>query len=217
VGRSGGGSGRTLLGLREGDEPVSVATLYEAGASSGTTIAMPAAIKPIHSSFALWGPALPVATSALDNLWIHRAVAQAEPGDVLVIGTGGYFEAGYWGEVLSRAASICGIGGVVIDGGARDAVQIAAIGVPVFSRGLCIVGTTKDARRAGSVGQPVIVGKALVERGDLIVGDADGVVTVSGPGVVETLKAAAAREAFEDEVFARLNRGESTLSIYGLD
>jgi 4-hydroxy-4-methyl-2-oxoglutarate aldolase len=204
-------------GPRGGRNPVSVATLYEAGASSGAARSLSPLIVPVHTSFTLWGPALPVAASASDNLWIHRAVAQAESGDILVISTAGHFEAGYWGEVLSRAAAIRGVGGVVLDGGVRDVTQLAEVGVPVFSRGLCIVGTTKDSRRVGSVGEPVMLGGVLIERGDLVAGDSDGVVTVSAAAVDMTMEAAFAREKFEDEVFARLGRGESTLSIYGLD
>jgi 4-hydroxy-4-methyl-2-oxoglutarate aldolase len=199
------------------DQIVSVATLYEAGAKWNATRLLPPAIKPVHPSFRLWGPALPVACSPSDNLWIHRVVAQAEPGDILIISTGREFDAGYWGDVLSCAAAARGIGGVVIDGCVRDAVRIAEVGVPIFSGGLCVSGTTKDRRLAGSVGTPIIVGDALIERGDLVVGDADGVVAVSNSVIDQTMAAANERDSFEREVIARLGSGETTLSIYGLD
>lgn len=190
------------------------ATLYEAAGAIGS---LPKQIKPLDASFSVWGPALPVLTPPRDNLWIHRSLVNAEPGSILVVATGRYFEAGYWGEVLSRAAKACNIGGVVIDGCARDGGRLAEIGVPVFARGLCMGSTTKDGRRAGSVGRPVQVGDVVIEAGDLVVGDTDGVVVVQRALVDSVLAAAAVREEAEEQIMARLAAGESTVSIYGFD
>lgn len=191
----------------------STATLYEAAGGTG---ALPSAIKPIHPHFTVSGPALPVVTPPSDNLWIHRAIAEASPGDVLVVSTGQMFQAGYWGEILSTAAVARGLGGVVLDACARDAAELAKVGFPVFARGLCIEGTTKDLRGVGAVGQPVPVGGVVVERGDLVVGDLDGVVVVAHDRVDAVLEAAARRERDEQVILQRLQDGATTVDIFGL-
>jgi 4-hydroxy-4-methyl-2-oxoglutarate aldolase len=190
------------------------ATLHEA---AGQTGALPYEIKPLVSSFRIWGPALPVATTALDNLWIHRALLVAKPGDVVVVAPSESQPAGYWGEILSNAALARGIGGVVIDGHCRDGERLVDIGPPVFSRGLCIRGTKKDPESVGSIGEPIAVGDVVIHRGDLVVGDGDGVVVIPASEVERIMAAAEERELHEDEVMALLAQGATTMDIYGLD
>jgi 4-hydroxy-4-methyl-2-oxoglutarate aldolase len=192
---------------------LATATLFEANAKLG---ALPAAIKPLAAGQRICGPALTVATPPGDNYWIHRAVAAADPGDVLVVATGGGYDNGYWGEILSAAAAARGLGGAVIDGPARDGAMVVATGVPVFSRGLDIVGPGKDPRGAGSVGRRIRIGAADIDPGDLVVGDDDGVVVIRRDRVGPVLAAAAERERSEQEVVARIRAGETTLQIFGL-
>jgi 4-hydroxy-4-methyl-2-oxoglutarate aldolase len=193
---------------------IATATLFESNAKQG---ALPAAIKPLGPGQAICGPAVPVSTPPGDNYWIHRAVAGAAPGDVLVVATGGGYDNGYWGEILSTAALARGIAGVVIDGPARDGVAVVATGVPVFARGLDIVGPSKDPRGAGSVGIRIRIGGVPIDPGDLVVGDDDGVVVIARDRVATVVAAAQDRERAERDVMARLRAGETTLQIFGMD
>ena len=121
------------------------ATLHEAGGRIGV---MPSAIKPVSPTFRVCGPAVTVHSPGGDNLWLHRAIYVAQPGDVLVVHVSGEYDFGYWGEIMSCAAKARGLAGLVIDGCVRDGGILADFGLPVFARGLCIRGTGKDYRRA---------------------------------------------------------------------
>jgi 4-hydroxy-4-methyl-2-oxoglutarate aldolase len=187
------------------------ATLHEAAGGIG---ALPSAIKPIWSG-SLCGRALTIDCAPGDNLWIHRALANAREGDVLVCNVGGAHEHGYWGEILTVAAQQRGVAGLVIDGCVRDAQQIEHLRFPVFARGLCIRGTSKQADAPGSWGEPIRLGAIKIETGDLIVGDRDGLVAIPAGSVVRVLTASAAREAKEAQIMDRLKKGETTLAVYG--
>jgi 4-hydroxy-4-methyl-2-oxoglutarate aldolase len=191
---------------------VSTATLHEA---SGRLGALPSAIKPSAPGMRLRGPAVTVSCPPGDNLRIHHAIYQAEGGAVLVAEVGDDAEYGYWGEILTVAAQARQLGGLVIDGGVRDSDRLAALGFPVFSRGVCIRGTSKDPA-GGSINQPIQLGYVTVEPGDLVVGDADGVVVVSRQQVPHVLAASARREADEASKMQRLRQGERTIDIFKL-
>lgn len=191
----------------------SAATVVEAAGNLG---ALDHEIKPVHPSFKVWGPAVTVATPSGDNLWIHRALATADPGSVLVVSTGNGEPAGYWGEILSRAARARRLAGVVLDGFARDAERLAEVGFPVFARGLCIRGTSKDRDGAGSVGRNVTVGGVTVRNGDLVVGDADGVVVVAAGRVDQVLAAAGERDRKEARIMEQIVQGMTTVNIFQL-
>jgi len=188
------------------------ATLHEASGQRG---ALPSAIKPIFSTMRLAGPAFTVATPPGNNLWIHRALAAAAPGEVLVVATSGHHEAGYWGDVMTVAALTREIAGLVVDGGVRDSDAIARLQFPVFARGLSIRGTKKDPAAPGALRESITLGDMTVESGDLVVGDADGVVVISRVNVTEVLEKARERERHEAKVVDRLRKGETTLEIYG--
>lgn len=190
----------------------SSATLHEAAGRIG---ALPSAIKPIAPAFRIHGSALTVACAPGDNLWIHRALDVATPGDILVVHTGGDYEWGYWGEVMSSAALGRRIGGLVIDACVRDGELLAQLGLPVFARGLCIRGTGKNAAAPGGLNQVLQFGDVTVSAGDLVVGDGDGVVVIPRALVATTIAAAAAREAHEARILDRIEAGERTLDIYG--
>ena len=190
------------------------ATLHEASCQRG---ALPSAIKPISATMRVAGPAFTVATPPGNNLWIHRALAASAPGDVLVVVTSEHYEAGYWGDIMTVAALERGIAGLVIDGGVRDSEAIARLEFPVFARGLSIRGTGKDPTAGGSLQQSITLGDVTVNPGDLVVGDADGVVVIPRGNVTEVLEKAREREKREVEVVERLRRGETTLEIYRLE
>ena len=120
------------------------ATLHEAGGKIG---ALPSLIKPVAAAFRCCGPALTVHSPGGDNLWLHRALDIAQPGEVLVVDVSGAYDHGYWGEIMTTMAKARGLAGLVIDGCVRDGVLLEQIGFPVFARGLCIRGTGQGLRR----------------------------------------------------------------------
>ena len=115
-------------------------TLHEAAGKIG---ALPPRILGLSPTLPVCGSALPVLVPPGDNIWIHRAIYEAQPAEVLVVSTHGAFEFGYFGEVMARAAKEKNIAGLVIDGCVRDALAIIDTGFPVFSTGRCVRGTRK--------------------------------------------------------------------------
>ncbi|WP_127806182.1 4-carboxy-4-hydroxy-2-oxoadipate aldolase/oxaloacetate decarboxylase [Hydrogenophaga sp. NH-16] len=187
------------------------ATVHEAGGRVG---ALPPAIKPVHPSMKLCGPAVTVHSPGGDNLWIHRALYVAKPGDVLVVYANEVHDYGYWGEIMSTAAQVRGLGGLVIAGGVRDIDLLERIGFPVFATGLCIRGTGKDHLARGWVNHPVLLGDITVHAGDLVLGDRDGVVVIGRERAAGVVQAAEQREAKEADVLKRIAAGERTLELY---
>jgi 4-hydroxy-4-methyl-2-oxoglutarate aldolase len=188
------------------------ATLHEAGGKIG---ALPSAIKPVAPSFRCCGPALTVHSPGGDNLWLHRALDIARPGDVLVVHVSGAHEHGYWGEIMTTMAKARRLGGLVIDGCVRDGALLAQIGFPVFARGLCIRGTGKDYGAIGWLNEPVLIGDVAVSAGDLVVGDGDGVVVVPRLRAADVVAKSQRRERDEAAILERLQAGESTMQVYG--
>jgi 4-hydroxy-4-methyl-2-oxoglutarate aldolase len=190
------------------------ATLHEAAGKIG---ALPSAIKPMDPSFAIAGPAFTVHSPPSDNLWMHRAIAIANPGDVLVVFTDGVYEHGYWGEIMSTAANAAKLGGLVIDACVRDGAILGKVGFPVFARGLCIRGTGKDFGARGWLNHPLLLGDVSVEAGDLIVGDTDGVVAIPRAKIETVVQKSREREDKEAETMRRLKAGQTSIDLYGWD
>ncbi len=190
----------------------SSATLHEAMGKIGD---LPYGIKPISPKMKVCGTAYTVKTIPCDNTILHRAYAYAKPGDVLVVDCSGYYEAGYWGDLMSLGAKTQGLAGLVIDGCVRDADDIEAMGFPVFSRGLCIKGTGKHGD--GTLNEPIILGNCIINPGDIIVGDRDGVVVVPREKAQEAIEKATAREEKEANVRKQLLEGKTSIEIYGWD
>jgi 4-hydroxy-4-methyl-2-oxoglutarate aldolase len=188
------------------------ATLHEAGGKIG---ALPSIIKPVAAAFRCCGPALTVHSPGGDNLWLHRALDIAQPGDVLVVHVSGTYDHGYWGEIMTTMAKARGLAGLVIDGCVRDGVLLEQIGFPVFARGLCIRGTGKDYGAIGWLNAPVLIGNVTVSAGDLVVGDADGVVVVPRLRAADVVAKSQQRERDEAAICKRLEAGESTMQVYG--
>lgn len=205
---------RVTPDLVEAARSLPTATLHEASGKRGF---LPSMIKTVTPALRLAGPALPVQSPGGDNLWLHRALEVAQPGDVMVVHTGGAFDYGYWGEIMSSAAIARQLGGLVIDGGVRDSMLLQDVGLPVFSRCVSIRGTGKDYGALGWIGYPVLMGNLVVQPGDLIVGDEDGVVSLPRADAAEIIAASQDREAAEQGQLARLTAGETTMQIFGFD
>ncbi len=190
----------------------SAATVHEALGKYGN---LPSAIKPISSTMKVCGPAYTVKTMPRDNILLHQAYAYAKPGDVIIANCSGFYEAGYWGDLMSLGAKTKGINGLVIDGCVRDADDIEAMGFPVFSRGLCILGTSNYGD--GFLNEPIIIGGVLINPGDIIIGDRDGVLVVPQNRLSEAIEKSTARVAKEENVRRQLKEGKTSLQIYGWD
>jgi 4-hydroxy-4-methyl-2-oxoglutarate aldolase len=190
------------------------ATLHEAGGKIG---ALPPAIKPMDPSFSIAGPAFTVHSPPSDNLWLHRAIAIAKPGDILVVYTESVYEHGYWGEIMSTAGNAAKLGGLVIDACVRDGALLGKVGFPVFARGLCIRGTGKDFGARGWINHPLLLGDVTVEAGDLIVGDTDGVVAIPRAKIETVVQKSREREDKEAETMRQLTAGQKSIDLYGWD
>lgn len=180
----------------------------------GRTGSMAAEIKPIWPRAKLVGPALTVRTFPADNLMIHKAVTLAKPGDVLVVNAGGYKDTAVFGDLLGFSCKVHGIAGVVIDGASRDAEGTASIGFPVFARAVLPMGPFKDS--PGAINMPLSCGGVAVRPGDIIVGDADGVVVVPVECAADVLSKAQAATTKEQQIRERLAKGEYIFDILKL-
>lgn len=185
------------------------ATIHEAAGQIG---ALPGYLKPISQNMKLCGVAYPLRCVSQSNINLHEAIYRAKEGDVLVCAVDDYPDAGYWGDILSCAALERKLAGLVIDGGVRDADDIDKLGFSVFARSLNILGTGK--KRGGTIGEKIRIGDVVINPGDVIIGDRDGLVVIPCDKVEEVIKASKAREEKEAEVRKRLKNGETSLNIY---
>lgn len=206
-----GDGGPLSLCLLEELAGYGTATLHEAAGGIG---ALPGGIVPLDPARVLWGRALTVWSPPGDNLAIHRAVAIAQPGDVLVVDHGGSPDHGPFGDVLALAAMQQGVAGLVINGAVRDTASLIAMKFPVFSRGRSIQGTVK--RNPGIVGQPLKIGQVTIHKGDLVFGDADGVVVLPADRVDTLQEAAASRIQAEANLRTEILKGRMTLDLLDL-
>lgn len=186
------------------------ALIYEAYGARG---ALPNYIKPIRPGMKLCGPVTTVVTRPGDNLIVHKAIYEAYPGDVLLVSTSSFLEAGFWGSIMTTAAKQRGIAGLVTDGAVRDTDEISKMAFPVFSRSISIKATTKTC--LGSINHTIYFGDVKVEPGDLIIGDSDGVTVVARTDVPEVLELARKREEKEKKITLELEQGKTTLELYG--
>lgn len=193
---------------------LSTATVHEAAGRLG---ALPHDIRPLDRAMHVAGRALPVRCPAGDNLFIHRALAEAADGDVLVVDTGADGRGfGYWGEIMATAAMVRGVSGLVITGGVRDSLQLIQMGHPTFSATVTIRGTGKNSALDGAVGEPIRLGEVVVRRGDLVIGDADGVVVIASAIAAEIVQKSEDRDRAESDIIERINQGALTLDVYNL-
>lgn len=164
-------------------------------------------IAPVQQNMQLAGPAFTVEVRPGDNLMIHAAIALAQPGDILVIDGKGDQTAALMGTLMLSACKKLQLGGVIVDGAIRDKLELLDLGFPVFSAGFNPAGPTKYV--PGRINHPICAGGATVHPGDLIVGDADGVVVIERDKAPAMLALADKKVADEAARLAAIARGDT--------
>lgn len=162
-------------------------------------------LRPFHRGGTMAGTALTVRTRAGDNQMIHRALDMLQPGHVLVVDGGGDISRALVGEIMSTIAHYRGAAGIVIDGAIRDAAALARGELPCFARAAIHLGPYKNG--PGEINVPITIGGMLVQPGDIVVGDDDGVVAFPQSVAAELLVAVRAQEAHEEETLKSIREG----------
>lgn len=179
-------------------------------AQSGLTTMHPA-IRNRTPGLTLMGPAFTVQCLVGSIITVHRALLEAQPGDVLVVDGLGDHSSALFGELMARDAAFNRLAGIVVDGAVRDVVGLQTLGFPSFSRWVTPrVGTN---RRLGTVGGQISCGGVTVRPGDWLIGDDDGVVVVPQEETERIIQAGLAIEEKERQIAARIDRGERIADI----
>jgi 4-hydroxy-4-methyl-2-oxoglutarate aldolase len=187
------------------------ATVHEA---AGRAAVVDMALVQVVPSSCAAGPARTVRCGQGDNLMVHAAVAEARPGEVLVLTMPDPEPVALVGELLATQAKARGVAALLVDAAVRDLEELQELELPIWARYVRVRGANK--KQPGTIGEPVDVGGATIRQGDVVVLDADGAVVVEHERVEEVLAAARARADREREKRARLRDGELSYDLDGL-
>ena len=163
-------------------------------------------LRPMHKSGQMAGPALTVKSRPGDNLMLHKAIDMAEPGDIIVCDAGGDLTNSLMGELMLAHAMKRGVGGFVLDGAVRDVEAFLDVNLPVFAAGVSHRGPYKDG--PGEINVSVAIDGMVIEPGDLVIGDWDGVLSIPLDDVDSILKKTNKKQATEAVDTAKIEAGE---------
>jgi regulator of RNase E activity RraA len=164
-----------------------------------------ARLRPMHAGGRMAGPALTVKTRPGDNLMILKALMLSKPGDVIVVDAGGDLTNALIGEIMVGDAILKKVAGMVINGAIRDSEEIRGMNFPVFAAGVTHRGPYKDG--PGEINVPIAIDGMVIEPGDLVIGDGDGLLCVPYDDVQDLLNAAKQKQVIEEKMVAAIADG----------